>query len=125
MIKLKRALIKIASRWRVLFVIAVPAIVLCALILMLRPSSVAVNMGSADLSGVDFSQGLLVALNGQWEFYWDRLLTPQDFSLTSQQPDSLMKVPGVWSTNAGTHYSKQGIASYRITLNYSSELMSA
>ena len=113
---------KIAARWRVLFVIAVPAIVLCALILMLRPSSVAVNMGSADLSGVDFSQGPLVALNGQWEFYWDRLLTPQDFSLTSQQPDSLMKVPGVWSTNAGTHYSKQGIASYRITLNYSSEL---
>jgi len=122
MIKLKRALIKIASRWRVLFVIAVPAIVFSALILMLRPSSVAVNNGIADLSSVDFSQGTLVALNGQWEFYWDRLLTPQDFSLTSQQPDSLMKVPGVWSTNAGTHYSKQGIASYRITLNYSSEL---
>lgn len=122
MIKLEKTLIKNDSKWRVMLVIVVPVIMLCALILMLRPSPVAVHNGIADLSDADFSKGTLFALNGQWEFYWDRLLMPQDFSLTSQQPDAFMKVPGVWSTNDGTHYSKQGVATYRLVLNYSSSL---
>jgi two-component system LytT family sensor kinase len=119
----RMALIKIGSKWRVLLVIAFPAAVLCALILMQRPTPAAVSNGIADLTGVDFSRGALVALNGQWEFYWNRLLSPEDFfSSSPMRPDTFMKVPGVWSANMGTHYSQQGIATYRLTLDYSSSL---
>lgn len=121
--KQKRTFIKVGSKWRLLIVTVLPAAVLFALILMLRPSSVAVNNGIADLTGIDFSQNTLIKLNGQWEFYWNRLLTPEDFSsVPVPHPDSFMKVPGVWSANAGTHYSKQGVATYRLVLNYSSSL---
>lgn len=123
MIKLKKTSIKIGSKWRGVLVIMVPTAVLCVLLLMLRPSPVAVNNGIGDLSGVDFSRGTLVALNGQWEFYWDRLLKPQDFSLTSLQPDAFMNVPGVWSDfKGGSEYSRQGIATYRLLLSYSTTL---
>lgn len=121
--KQKRTFIKVGSKWRLLIVTVLPAAVLFALILMLRPSSVAVNNGIADLTGIDFSQNTLIKLNGQWEFYWNRLLTPEDFSsVPVPHPDSFMKVPGVLSANAGTHYSKQGVATYRLVLNYSSSL---
>ena len=33
---------------------------------------------------------------------------------------SFMKVPGVWSDNAGTPYPRQGVATYRMVLRYTS-----
>lgn len=119
----KSTWINTGLKWRILLVIAVPAVMLWTLFLMLRPSLAGVSNGIADLSGVDFSRGTLVTLNGQWEFYWDKLLTPKDFSLPSPpESDTFMKVPGVWSANAGTNYSRQGIATYRLKLDYPSSL---
>lgn len=120
---LRRLWIKIISKWRILIVIIVPAIMLYSLVIMLLPSAVITNNGRADLSGMDFSKNKLVSLGGQWEFYWNRLLTPEDFN-SGQSPkmDSLMKVPGTWSDNVGTHYTRQGIATYRLSLSYPSTL---
>jgi hypothetical protein len=92
---------------------------LYTLIIVVLPRPVTVSSGRADLSGVDFSSNELVSLSGQWEFYWNRLLTPGDFgSGKSMPPDSYMKVPGVWSANDGTHYPRQGVATYRLALSY-------
>ncbi|HWQ40809.1 MAG TPA: histidine kinase [Desulfosporosinus sp.] len=75
------------------------------------------------MSGLDFSHNKLVSLDGQWEFYWNKLLMPEDFN-SGQRPqmDSFMKVPGIWSDNAGTPYTRQGIATYRLLLSYPSTL---
>ncbi|HEX2924953.1 MAG TPA: hypothetical protein VHP38_01630 [Ruminiclostridium sp.] len=90
-------------------VIIVPAVMLYALAIMLLPNSIVVNNGKADLSAIDFSHNKLVPLDGQWEFYWDKLLMPEDFNSGSMpRMDSFMKVPSVWSDNVGTHYTKQG-----------------
>ncbi|MGE5316374.1 MAG: histidine kinase, partial [Chloroflexota bacterium] len=92
---------------------------LYALVMMLSPGSIITNNGRADLSGVDFSHNKLVSLNGQWEFYWDKLLMPKDFRSGPKPPmASLMKVPGVWAENTGTHYPRQGVATYRLALHY-------
>lgn len=116
-------MIKIILKWRILLIIFVPAMMLCALVIILSPSSIITNNGTADLSGIDFSQNKLVSLNGQWEFYWNKLLMPKDFN-SGQRPqvDSFMKVPGVWSSNTGTHYASQGIATYRLSFYYPSTL---
>ena len=84
-----------------------------------------VDNGKADLSHIDFTRNQLVQLNGQWEFYWNKLLTPEDF--TAKQPpqiDSPMKVPGTWSNSKarGVGYPNHGVATYRLHLNYPSAL---
>lgn len=118
-----REWIKTSLKWRILFVIFVPAIMLYVLVIMLSPSSVITNNGKADLSGIDFSQNKLVSLDGQWEFYWNNLLMPEDFN-SGQKPqmDSFMKVPGIWVDQASTYYTRKGIATYRLLLYNPSKL---
>lgn len=112
-----------SSKWRFLFILIALITMISALAMMLLPKDFTVHDGKADLTGIDFDQKKLVALDGKWEFYWNKLLMPEDSS-TGQNPipDSLMKVPGVWSANAGTNYPKQGIATYRLSLEYPSTL---
>lgn len=78
-----------------------------------------VNNGQVDLSGIEFRQDDLVTLDGSWEFYWNGLLTPENF-IPGQLPplSSFMKVPGPWNDRrAGkTVYPAQGIATYRLNL---------
>ncbi|AFM43387.1 putative regulator of cell autolysis [Desulfosporosinus acidiphilus SJ4] len=120
---LKKGWIKPSLKWRILLVIIVPAIMLYTLLMLLSPTPFIVQNGRADLSGVDFTHDKLVSLNGQWEFYWNKLLAPEDFN-SGQRPkmDSFMKVPGVWSNNVGTHYTAQGFATYRLSFEYPSTL---
>lgn len=120
---IKKALIEIGSKWRILLVVVAPALILYALFIMLSPSSAITNNGRADLSSIDFSHNKLVSLDGQWEFYWNKLLMPEDFIYELKpKVDSFMKVPGVWSDNGGTNYTRQGIATYRLSFYYPSTL---
>jgi PAS domain-containing protein len=60
-----------------------------------------------------------VALNGSWEFYRGRLLTPSDFSDSEPPaPDSLVNLPGSWwgLTINETRLPMDGCATYRMTL---------
>ncbi len=65
-----------------------------------------------------------IGLNGQWEFYWNQLLTPADFEKNPKlKLDSFMKVPDSWSSKKNPKgYSDQGVATYRIMLTYPSTI---
>ncbi|NDY57394.1 sensor histidine kinase [Desulfovibrio sulfodismutans] len=54
--------------------------------------------GVLDLAGFDLARDGPAALDGQWEFYWDRLLSPEDFGpgVTPPEPSGFMTLPGVW-----------------------------
>lgn len=56
-----------------------------------------------------------VELNGLWEFYYQRLVLPAEFSGPKPaKMDSYVKVPGSWGDGkSGTVYSNQGVATYR------------
>jgi len=57
------------------------------------------NKGYLDLSGWDFERDGIISLNGTWEFYWNNLYAPEDFSNdTLNQKLSYLKVPGVWNS---------------------------
>ncbi|MPM25329.1 hypothetical protein SDC9_71820 [bioreactor metagenome] len=119
----QETLIKKRSKWRILLVIVVLGMMLYTLASMVSPRTFTVSNGRVDLSNVDFSKDTLVALNGQWEFYWNKLLSPEDFIPDAMpEPDSFMKVPGVWSADQATHYDRQGVATYRLMLTYPSSL---
>ncbi len=117
---LKNLWIRIVSKWRVLLIIIIPVVMIYSLFIMVSPRAVLAEDGRADLSEVDFNHDKLVSLVGQWEFYWDRLLPPEVFTQGPKpKMDSFMNVPGVWSAyKDGPGYSRQGIATYRLLLNY-------
>ncbi|MFT5871821.1 MAG: two-component system LytT family sensor kinase [Clostridium sp.] len=116
---------KISSNWRIIFIIVLIGCILLAIRMMYSPASYVVNNGKADLSKVDFNKNKLVKLNGKWEFYWDRLLTPEDFTSEHKpQMDRFMKVPGSWNDKAeeAKSYPEQGVATYRVFIKYPSTI---
>lgn len=111
--------------WRIGFIIIFIALMLFAIGMMYSTSPGLVDHGRVDLSCLDFKQNSLVELSGHWEFYWDRLLTPEDFkSGHLPQLDSYMKVPGTWDgREAGEKtYPANGVATFRLRLNLPSTL---
>ncbi len=78
----------------------------------------AVN-GIIDLSGWDFKRDGYVRLDGQWEFYWDRLLEPSDFLKEDHQKDrGFITVPGLWKGHEvnGLSLPGSGRATYRLKI---------
>lgn len=120
---MKKAMKNTGLTWRIVLILSLIALMLFVTVRMVSSGSGLIDHGKVDLSSVDFQQS--VALNGDWEFYWNRLLTPNDFRAV-QPPimDSLMKVPGTWDgQKAGTQvYPHRGVATYRLRLNYPSTL---
>ncbi|WP_246287704.1 hypothetical protein [Desulfolutivibrio sulfoxidireducens] len=76
--------------------------------------------GVLDLTGWDMPRDGPIAINGQWEFSWDRLLSPEDFSpsVTPPEPSGFMTLPGVWKGHQlhGLPLPGHGQASFRLRL---------
>jgi len=116
---------KISSNWRIVFIVLFITLMLLAIGKMYSSKSECVDNGRADLTDTHFNKNELVNLNGEWEFYWDRLLTPEDFMTSQpQKMDSFMQVPGAWNDQeAGSKvYPKHGVVTYRLRLNYPATL---
>lgn len=76
--------------------------------------------GVLDLTGWDLVEDGPVALNGQWEFYWDRLLAPDAFTpdLAPSSPLGFISLPGAWKGHVvrGRPLPGQGQATFRLRL---------
>jgi signal transduction histidine kinase len=75
-------------------------------------AGVAAAGGVLDLTGADFSDALY-NMDGDWEFYYNRLLAPDDFASSPSPPPSYIYVPMSWE-KAG--YPLKGFATYRLTV---------
>ena len=80
----------------------------------------AVN-GRMDLTDWDMNKVDIISLDGEWEFYWEQLLTPEDFMISNMDKQELtgyMSVPGLW--NGKVFQEKKmtvfGCATYRLVL---------
>lgn len=74
------------------------------------------EQGVINITAYDFKKNVL-PLNGQWEFYPNQLLEPEDFQNKIIAP-SYIQVPGSWSSDAGTGQAldKWGYGTYRLTV---------
>ena len=76
--------------------------------------------GVLDLSRWDPARDGPLALDGQWEFYWDRLLTPDDFKAGTNTPamSGYLTFPGFWKGHAldGHPLPGTGQATFRLRL---------
>jgi len=69
-----------------------------------------------DLSAWDFSRQGAVALDGQWEFFWGKLYSPEHLK-TEQYEPSYFSVPRLWSAAEGHPAVKtEGVATYRVRI---------
>jgi PAS domain S-box-containing protein len=84
--------------------------------------------GVLDLSDWNFKIDGPVDLSGEWEFYWQQHLMPQDFALkNADQKTGFIEVPGYWKGYEldGKKLPGYGYATYRlnIVLNKQQELL--
>lgn len=71
-----------------------------------------------------FPDNKILQLDGNWEFYWDELYTPEDFrGETVQQTPLIVDVPNTWSTYllGGEELPIMGYATYRLHLDFPKE----
>lgn len=82
-----------------------------------KDSSHSVIHGVIDSSGIDLGRET-IALDGDWEFYWNRLYSPADFKKSAPEKTGYIRVPGVWNGyRAGTSVlNGDGYATYRIII---------
>jgi len=80
-----------------------------------------VRDGVLDLSAWDYKVQQRIPLDGEWEFYWDRLLPPEFFQQRGPERSAdaaKMKVPSIWKGKVldGRPLPAYGSATYRMTL---------
>lgn len=75
------------------------------------------HKGVLDLSSRDLAEEKIIELNGQWEFYWQQLLTPADFqSHSPPEKTGYLPMPSFWKDHefSGQPFTASGFATYRL-----------
>ncbi len=58
-----------------------------------------------------------IGLDGNWEFYWNKSYTPQDFKKPGKiHPDGYFPVPMYWPKNKKLPLPSRGLATYRLSI---------
>jgi signal transduction histidine kinase len=72
--------------------------------------------GVLDLREISNPAKFVVKLNGEWEFYWGKMLHPNDFYSTPYKPDYFGIVPSYWTDypRESVKTEKFGYATYRL-----------
>jgi signal transduction histidine kinase len=91
---------------------------LCTSILHAGTTDPVAKMGVFDLREVKDPDHFIVSLNGDWEFYWKKMLHPHDFNGVNIIPDYYGKVPSYWSDYPHDLVKTEntGYATYRLTV---------
>ena len=78
-----------------------------------------INNGVLDLKLIDISETKSIKLQGDWEFYWNKLLEPKDFENNELKPDLYGKVPKSWSSYQidSIKLPIKGFATYRMVIH--------
>lgn len=93
--------------------------------LLLLPTAIfakadrAIINGVLDLREETISEKYIIELNGEWEFYWKKLLRPHNFNNSnSPSPDAFAKVPSYWTdlNFYGKKLEGKGFATYRLVI---------
>lgn len=77
-------------------------------------------LGSINLQTWNFEHNGSIALAGDWEFYWEKFLYPEDFQKTADQISPYYtKIPAVWNNlnYNGEKLPGHGYATYRVKVH--------
>jgi len=73
-----------------------------------------IDNGILDLTAWDYDSGRNIKLDGEWEFYWSKLLNYEE--IKNEKPDLYAEVPNAWNTYTlnGAALPGAGYATYRL-----------
>jgi sensor histidine kinase YesM len=82
------------------------------------------SKGVLDLTGWSFERDGKLSLDGEWQFYWNKLLTPDDFQNEPAINTSYIKVPGYWNeiNNQNSMITGDGYSTYRLIIHSNEDL---
>jgi signal transduction histidine kinase len=102
---------------RKLLIIFLLIISFCTLVNALEPVPLA-KKGVLDLRSIPDPFSFKISLNGEWEFYWNKMLRPDDFSSGHILPEYYGRVPAYWTEYQQDHIKTEGkgYATYRLTI---------
>lgn len=107
---------------RILTILIIGAAVVLVLLLSMPSDGASEGpsaaQGRLNAASWDIVQTPVIPLDGEWEFYWNRLLTPEDFEKDAPVPDGYMQVPSLWNgkTINGERLPAFGCATYRLVV---------
>jgi signal transduction histidine kinase len=81
--------------------------------------------GVLDLRDIHNRNSFIINLNGEWEFYWMKMLHPHDFKgQLLPKPDLYGKVPSYWTdySNNNIRTQKFGYATYHLTILFPKDI---
>jgi two-component system, LytTR family, sensor kinase len=86
-----------------------------------KSTSLQAVKGKLELADWNMEHTKILPLDGEWEFYWNQLLTPEDFSAKNKvrpKPAGYMTVPGLWNGKVvgKTEIPVFGYATYRLVI---------
>jgi signal transduction histidine kinase len=89
-----------------------------------KPKEPVAAKGVLDLRGIRNPDKFIVNLNGEWEFYWNEMLNPEDFKVPGLRPVYYAKVPSYWTDfpHDKIKTAKFGYATYRLIVLLPSNL---
>lgn len=85
----------------------------------LSQSATFAKRGVLDLSKWNWKENGIAELNGEWEFYWNKLFDPSKEELPSGVQPTYIKVPGFWNAKvpgAGIFKPAFGYATYKLKI---------
>ena len=122
-IKILHILNKPSLIYRTLNVIKFPSILILLIFLLAGGTSFAspkVEQGLLNCIDWNFEENGYLLLDGEWEFYWNQLLSPEDFRTKASilPTPSYATFPELWSklTINGERLPSRGFATYRLTI---------
>ena len=80
-----------------------------------------VENGKLDLTNWNFEENGSVKLDGHWEFYWDQIIMPEEFTDGAPQMTGTYPVPVYWTKYAGLNLPSKGDATYRLVIDSAPE----
>jgi signal transduction histidine kinase len=83
----------------------------------IQKSKLSAEKGTLNLVNWHFNEDGVISLDGEWEFYWNQLLTYEDFHKEIPvKADGYFKIPSVWTNYDlnGNKLPSNGYATYRL-----------
>ena len=80
-----------------------------------------VKNGELDLTDWYFDDNGNVKLDGDWEFYWNRIIMPEEFAAGSPKLTGTYPVPLYWTKYDGLNLPSKGDATYRLVIKTNGE----
>lgn len=121
-------LLKIKKNTYLIFLVLALCITIPFILIHMHEASLAkvqptVAEGVLDLRAWNFEKDGIISLDGQWEFYWNKLMTYDDFHNGTEEfkPDGYVSVPSVWNSYSidGKTLPGEGCATYRLRIKSS------